>query len=302
MGVFGYNKKDFDKNTANFANQLTKMAGEMIKYPAVGKLVNQAVIVFGQKPYEFESFNMKELAAVDTYLKGLIDDMRMDLQKGDAEMMKAHAQLLVHHVSKSRYYGKLAGDEEGLRAEKIAAETEGLLRSQFVQKDSIKEHMRELEEEADALDENDTGFDMLNLEYKKCKRELENVMVAINTYQNRYNANVEIMSARGMQSIYTALPPQIETQREFDRLTDSITQMAMKEAEYVTGITESSTSFRAEMGSIVGGASTDTGDDLHAYKQAKKIEEMSSGIAAADAHVASDTVLRDPVTGKRKLG
>lgn len=283
MGLFGYNQKDYAKNTANFQKKIEDLRMLMLEsgkeYFGVGKVLDNASRWLGTIDYP-SGANGKELEAVDKRILGLLDTLSSDIQREKPELVMVHAKMLADAVMKSRKFGKERLSAEELKAEEIVAETLAGLKQEMKHKASVEARMKEIERESERLAEDDPEFDELDQEYSDLEAELNQIKRTIEVYRKRHHVNIGIINMRKDGRVYEELPPTLASERDLDREIAKVNELAAREDAYVENAGSALSDYNAgrdkAMSSGVSGESS-----LRAKRAAKEQERLASGIEDA---------------------
>ena len=147
MGLFGYNQKDYAKNTAAFKTQIVSLMEKLSGEFGVGKILDAARSSLDFYRYPNKA-NGKELEAVDKRIQSLIDSLFRDVQQKNPAMASEHAKMLLSAVEDSRQYGKEAFNAEDLKAAEQLAVYRGRIFNDLNKKGEIEKQKAKLIEQA----------------------------------------------------------------------------------------------------------------------------------------------------------
>ena len=147
MGLFGYNQKEYAKNTAAFKTQIVSLMEKLSGEFGVGKILDAARSSLDFYRYPNKA-NGKELEAVDKRIQSLIDSLFRDVQQKNPAMASEHAKMLLSAVEDSRQYGKEAFNAEDLKAAEQLAVYRGRIFNDLNKKGEIEKQKAKLIEQA----------------------------------------------------------------------------------------------------------------------------------------------------------
>ncbi len=291
MGLFGYNQKDFDKNTAAFQAEIDDLRELIIQSGrqdlGVGKVLDLATRMLRDIQYP-KNANGKALEAVDDRIRGLLQKIRDDIQNERPEQVSVHAKMLNDAIVKSRKFGKERLSAKEIEAEEIVAATEGELRAYIRKKTALYEQMKDIERESDRLADDDPEFDYLDKKYRNLEIQMKQIDRAIQVCTNRYNVNARIVNMREEGKVYEELPPVLANERDLDREIEKVNELAAREDTYISNVGSSLDEFEAGRDEALARTS-ESNSPLRARRAAKEAEALESGID--DADVEPDTGL-----------
>lgn len=288
MGLFGYNQKDFAKNTDAFQSKIDDLRQLILesgsrKYFGVGKVLDLASRLLGEIPFP-KNANGKELQAVDERIFGLLSTLMDDIQNDSPVLVMAHAKMLNDALMKSRKFGKERLSAKELEAEKIVAETLAQMKDYMRAKGELTHRMKEIERESERLDEDDPEFDELDQEYTDLEKEVKQIERSIEVCRRRHDVNIDIINMRKDGQVYDKLPPQLASEADIDREIAKVNERASREDSYVDAVSGSLHDYNRDRDAAMGtGGSTSS---LRAKRAMREQERLEQGID--DATVDND--------------
>ena len=233
MGLFGYGKGDYNKNTEQFKAELLNFMMEGVGVE-VARIINATITNLENNNYP-EKCNNKALKAIDERIKKIIGLMKKDIQNKKAELLSAHASMLASAVADSRKFGKELLTPQELEAEEITAECKAQLFEILTVKEQNNAKMAELLEQAKRSPDK---IERIKVEYNEIATRTANIDKQISVITTRHNTNIQILNARDIGKTYVALPPQIISVQEFNVEIAKINKIAAQEAGYNDAINE----------------------------------------------------------------
>lgn len=200
MGLFGYGKGDYDKNTAVFKNRVNGLMMELSRF---GEnefgLSGVLVAIMGnldKTPYV--KAKGKEQEAIDARINKVLDSLQKDLQKKNAASFSEHARMLASAVDDSRRYGQESFTAEELEAQEGMANCKGQIGDALDQKSVIEKQKEALLKRAKKLlaDGKKAEAQKLNIEYNACVQNEKIAEKKITAFSAQYNAFLKIAGAR----------------------------------------------------------------------------------------------------------
>ncbi len=216
MGLFGYGRKDFERNGVRMQTEIAALKEQIAKL-GEGKGIDKALAVSERMLLEVEypkGANGKELEAIDARIFALLKKIGDDLQNKKFELASTHAKMLHDAIAKSRKFGRECFSEEQLRTEEVLAETRERLRELLREREKLFARMKEIEHEADRLEENDPRFEALEKEYNGLETKREEIDRDMEFCIARYNSNVKLFNQYVRRVAYEELPANLKSERD----------------------------------------------------------------------------------------
>ena len=194
MGLFGYNEKDYNKNSAIFKSRLQNiMEGLMdrdLNALGVGKCLTNLTVLIDRINY----CKGKEMESVDQYISTIISDMESDAMKKRVSSILMRAEVLRRELDESRRYGKNALNEEERQAERTRAESLGHIHDALDQLDAIEKRQKKLIDMAASA--SDSQQQKLELEYNDLEQQKKSLNQQVKMWTSRYNTATKVIQAR----------------------------------------------------------------------------------------------------------
>ena len=200
MGLFGYGKGDYDKNTAIFKNRLNGLMMDLSRFGS-GEYGLSGVLTELMMTLERTSYpkgKSKDQEAIDARISKLIDSLQTDLQKKNAASFSEHASMLADAVGDSRKFAKERYTPDELLAQEGMANCKGQIGDAITQKAAIEEKKQALLSKAKKLiaEGKQAEAQRLNIEYNACIQNEKVVDKRITAFSAQYNAFLKVSGAR----------------------------------------------------------------------------------------------------------
>ena len=194
MGLFGYNEKDYNKNTEIFKDRLNNiMDGLMdrdLNTLGVGKCITNITMLIDRVKY----CKGKDMERVDAEISKLLDAMESDAMKKRVSSILMRADLLCREIDESRRYGKNAFTDAERQAENTRAESLGHIHDSLDQLDAIEKRQKKLIDSAAGA--SDSQQQKLELEYNALEQQKKSLNQQVKMWTSRYNTATEVIAAR----------------------------------------------------------------------------------------------------------
>lgn len=158
MGLFGYNAKDYNKNSEIFKGELQQiyqnLAMRGINEPEVGNALTSIINMFDW----FSSYpssrdaDSKQQKAIDEYIAKIISDIRTSAQQRNSAKLVLQAKMLNELICDARSNGRLHRSMEDLKAREVLNACLGELNQVGVQKEEFKRRKQAILAEAKRLE------------------------------------------------------------------------------------------------------------------------------------------------------
>ena len=274
MGLFGYGKSDFDKNTGAMKTRLERLVSDVYEMGAdatnVGKTITRIIL-------KLESVGFtkggKDAEAVDSYISKLITAMEQDAMKGNTPALIARADNLYNELNQSRRYGKSAFTNDERQAEDVRATSLGNINNSLNRLGEI-EKKKEYIINAAAKTNSPAEREKYKLQYNSLVAEEKSANQAVQMWTTRYNSAIQVINARRtsgqIQELTTA---QVVDVRSFQKEMDRANQLLQREMEKDGEIMNIANDFSNAFDESLGGVATQSSgfDSLVADKEKQNI-------------------------------
>ena len=194
MGLFGYNEKDYNKNSELFKSRLQNiMDGIMdrgLNGLGVGKCITNLMFMIDRIKF----CKGKDLQRVDQEIEKLISAMESDAMKKRVSSIIMRADLLCRELDESRRYGKNAFTDAERQAENARADSLGHIHDALNELDAIAKKQKQLIDAA--ANASDSQQQKLELEYNALEQKKNSLNQTVKMWTSRYNTATEVISAR----------------------------------------------------------------------------------------------------------
>lgn len=298
MGLFGYNEKDYRKNTEIFKSRLESLMnntqGRGVSNFGVGKTIAALMIQLDTLPYAKSG---KEMQAVDQRIDAMISAMEQDAMKKRMSSVLMRADSLAREIDESRRFGKNAFTADERQAEDTRADSLGHIHDALNRQEIVDARKKELIEMAAKA--SDAQQQKYRLEYNALDRESKQIAQTVTMWTSRYNTALEVISARATAGQIGELEAaQVCDLKSFEKEMAEASRRLEKQITLDSDITGVATEATSGFDQILGGASmASNGFDAAVEDQRQKnlMDEMGD----APARMGNATVeaqAEDPFT------
>ena len=155
MALFGYNEKDYNKNTQIFTDKLEAIRQNLrsrgVSSPAVSSAISSMVNALGHFEYTKDG-DSKQKKEVDAYIASLLDKLTSTAQQKNTAKLVLQLNTLNDVVTDCRSMGKFDRSPEDLKSREILDECLGELNQVGVDKAEIAQRKQAILEECKQLD------------------------------------------------------------------------------------------------------------------------------------------------------
>ena len=298
MGLFGYNEKDFQKNTANFKSRLETLMNNTydrgVSNFGVGKTIAALMVKFDSLPYPKGG---KELAAVDAEIDKIITAMEQDAMKKRMSSVLMRAESLSNELDASRRFGKNAFTADERQAESTRADALGHIHDALNRQEIVDAKKKELIEKAAKASE--AQQQKYRLEYNALDKESKMLNQTVTMWTSRYNTALEVINARGTAGQIGELEQsQVCDLKAFEKEMADASRRLEKQIMLDSDVTNVATEATSGFDQILGGASSaSNGFDaaVEDQRQRNLMDEMG-GSASGFGSSSSSGAAEDPFT------
>ncbi|MBE6555149.1 MAG: hypothetical protein E7663_02785 [Ruminococcaceae bacterium] len=282
MGLFGYNAKDYAKNTEIMKQKIQDLWQRAMQYPGVGTALNTAMIKMQEFP---KGADGKQLEQIDARIFKLIDQMMTDVQQESAGKLSAHANMLMAAVTKSRNYGKEAYPPEQLKAQEMMAECNANIEENLTQKEKIAKEMEAIINRAkkiQAENPNSAELQRLQLKYAQFNKEKDRIEQNLQLWVKQYNNTVRQLKVMEDGSVYDEISAtNLQTPAQFAHMVEQVSVKLNKIVEDQTAIDDIASGYEEEKSAGV--RSTASADDGGFWAAMNNSSDVSSDIFGSTA-------------------
>ena len=275
MGLFGYNKKQFAKNTALMKDDVQEKMKKVysIGDPMnVGALLNTVVLILGKENYPAKAGG-KTMEAIDARVFGLLEKIDADLQAKNLAKAYEHCLIVIGTLESERAFGKTVRSAEDMQLLEDMAEFKGQICNALDEKGKLSAKKDSLIAKARGTDK--ATQLKIKLEYDRLAKEERSCDAIVNMNVSRYNAALEVANTRKIGTAARQIEShQLVSPKEFAREAAKYSEIIEREhakdteivgigADFMSGVDESlsdtpsSTEFfdrlnESESGSVAG--------------------------------------------------
>lgn len=196
MGLFGYGKGDFEKNTGVFKQRVNNLLFDLHRLGnqeyGIGSVLNAIIKTLDNVKYT--KHNGKAQDAIDERISKLIDSLEKDLQKKNAGSFSEHMRMLGEAVDDCRRYGEEAYTADELQAQESMATVKGYICDALNNKGEVDKSKQELLKKAKKLltEGKKAEAQKLELEFNACVAKEEQLNERITAFSTQYNALLKV--------------------------------------------------------------------------------------------------------------
>ena len=155
MGLFGYNEKDYNRNTEIFKVQLQGVYDNLLKRGVDNFEVGNAIVAIINTLDWFEfpkGQDGKKQKSVDEYIASLITKISVSAQQRNTAKLVLQAKMLSEMILDGRSLGSLPRSPEDLKAHEILNDCLGELNQIGEEKEKLKQRKTDILKECKRLD------------------------------------------------------------------------------------------------------------------------------------------------------
>jgi hypothetical protein len=198
MGLFGYNAKDYNKNTAQIKERIEDLYKRATRIKGasgsgIGVILSHLARECDQ--YDFpKRADSKSVEAIDNRIFEVLDRMERDVQMGNIARLSAHADILNEAITDSRQWGKERYDSRYLENTEAKAQAMGNIFNALEEKAKLLEKIAEIKEEARlARDTGDAAaLQKATIKFQALKEQESSCDQTVKVWQANYNAALKI--------------------------------------------------------------------------------------------------------------
>lgn len=194
MGLFGYNEKDYNKNSELFKSRLQNIMENVmdrgLNSLGVGKCITNLMFLIDRIKY----CKGKDLQRVDQEIDKLITAMEGDAMKKRISSILMRADLLCRELDESRRFGRNAFTDAERQAENARADSLGHIHDALNELDAIAKKQKQLIDAAAGA--SDSQQQKYELEYNMLEQKKNSLNQTVKMWTSRYNTATEVIAAR----------------------------------------------------------------------------------------------------------
>ena len=289
MGLFGYNEKDYRKNTDLFKSRLENlMMNTMergVSNAGVGKCISNLMIMLDKLPYNKGG---KELQKVDQEIDKIITAMENDAMKKRMSGVLMRADLLHRELDESRRFGKNAFTDAERQAEGTRADALGHIHDALNRQGEVEKRKKQLIEAA--ANASESQQQKYRLEYNTLDMESKQLSQTVTMWTSRYNAATKVISARANAGQIGELEAaQVCDIKEFEKEMAQATKKLELQIEKDTGLGDIADGFTSGMDEILGNSVTHSSGFDAAVEDQRKQNLMNEFGSAPESQQSSES-------------
>ena len=292
MGLFGYNEKDYAKNTEIFKNRLDSIVHNVhsmgINATGVGKTITNIIMTLEC----IKAQKGKDAEAVDVYINKIIDEMESDARHGNSASIVERARNLYDEINQSRRFGKSAFTTEERQAYNTRATAMGEIKNSLVRLGEIEKEKEKLLD-AGAKTQSAAERQQLGLEYNMLVVEEKSLNQQKEAWTSRANTAAEVINARKTaMSVKKLSATQVGDLRSFEKEMAVAAQELTKQIEIDQGFSAATKGLDSAFGEVMNGVNTN--NSFESLVEDKKRQNLMNDMG--DMPAGSATVSDDPFT------
>lgn len=286
MGLFGYNEKDYRKNTEVFKGQLSNLQQNLflrgIRSPEAGQMISKLIITMDQFDFP-KGKNSKDQDAIDKRMADIISKMEADAVSKDTPKLILHANMLLEAID-NRGLGIQTKTAQDYAKEEIMTDLLGQI--QLINKNKLARQKRkeEIMREADRLEA--LGMEEnpdLEIEFNNLTMDDESDDMLLHSYREQYNQNYEILKREKQSTHFEKLANgnfDVMTDQALDKMLNKMAENVSKHADKINTRRESLGDFKKNYANTMGNQSSS--NSFAAEREARKAQAAASNINNAN--------------------
>lgn len=287
MGLFGYNEKDYAKNTSEIKSRLERIMNDVYDMGSdatgLGKTISSLIMKIDAVRY---SKGGKEAEAVDAYIGKLVGDMERDAMNKNVPALISRAENLYNEINQSRRYGKSAFTEAERQAEDVRATSIGNINNSLNRLAQIEKEKERLLN-AGAKTESAAERQRIRNQYNGLDMEEKSVNQAVQMWTTRYNSAIQVINARKTAGQVKELTSaQVVDVRSFQKEMDKANQILQQEMAKDTEISNIAGDFNNSFDQTLGGVNTQS-SSFDALVEDKKRQNIMNEMGETPAQTAT---------------
>lgn len=193
---FGYGKKDYEKNTRLFIDQINGLMEENYESGmGTGALLDTAIRLLEKNKFP-EGKNSKEQKAVDERISRIIASMSDDVQQSSQSAFASHAQMLISAIKESRKFGKERYNEKEIHAQEEMAKCRAHIHNALDEKEKLAARKEKLLKIASSGTKSDAEIAKIRMEFNELDKAEKACDKQVAMFQSRYNTFVDVVNQR----------------------------------------------------------------------------------------------------------
>lgn len=205
MGLFGYNKKKFDKNTALFKGELLEIAPRAVGNFAICKLLDSICMELDAE-YPTKAAP-KELEAIDKRIQTLIEKIREAIESKEFAIAREYADMLWSAVIDARADGKERYTPEVLQLLEERACLHGKINELLLRHAAIEKERAKRIEQSVGLDKSSALYAMNHREWKELGAEVDKINGDLTEYKKAYDVRVGMLDMATRKNVESQFDP-----------------------------------------------------------------------------------------------
>ena len=274
MGLFGYNQKDYAKNTELFKSRIYDLMERSANQFGVGQVLNNAMLQLERLPYP-QKGKGKDIENIDARINGILNIMMDDIQHKRFAYFSEHASMLISAVVDSRQYGKELYTPEELDA--------------LDKKGQLAAEKQKLVEKGKNLSGPTQQAEMakLNMSFNLLSREEQTLDQTVAMFTKRHNSFVEIVNARKVgREVHKLQSAKLPSLKDFTKEMAEINKAIAIETQIDEDITETAKQGMAGINETLGGGAP-ANDAFYSIVADSKAQDASEAVDNAQVDSSS---------------
>lgn len=207
MGLFGYNKRDFEKNTQKFKDHINKIAqlcsvGSIDKTGELQKLLVKSSAILERGTYQDGSREYQKIDEEIDELLGLIENA---VSSQEWHLASSVASFLFETIDLCRAYGKICDTDKERKIKRVNAELLGKIGDLNEKKNEITSRQRKVASYAASLPHE--SREKYCLEYSSLENEKKAITELVERYISMYNTNTKYLDVMMKKHSFESLSP-----------------------------------------------------------------------------------------------
>ena len=252
MGLFGYNEKDYNKQSEDFKSRLQNIMENTydrgVDNFGVGKVIGGLMIMIDKIKYNKAG---KDHKVVDQIISDLLTKMEEDAMNKRFSSLISRADNLRKELDQSRRYGKNAFTADERQAEDTMAKARGGIYDALNQLGEIEKKKAALIERASKV--GDAERQKIKVDYNALDATAQRLNREVAAWTSRYNTAVQVVNTRALGGLASELESaQVCDARAFEKEMADIANSLEKQMGLDATINEGVTDFNSSVDSALG--------------------------------------------------
>lgn len=286
MNIFGYNEKEYKKNTELFKARITNLYSNLtmrgIKTVQAGNMLTSLIGVLDSFDYTKGS-DGKVMRSIDQRIATIISRMEADAASKNVPKLILHAKILCDVISDSRSGGIEAKGDDYYENEEKMADCLGEIKNLNARKAEIAREKSRIMLERKRLEAIGATEEIadLRIEYNDLDAEDKTHDMTIHSLREEYNTNRQILLRKKQSTIFDDLASDkysVMNEKDVDKMLDKMAENVEKHNEKLASKKKRLNDFEKEYASTIGSQTSSSAfDSDYEAEKAREAEEKVNG-------------------------